>query len=71
MSFLASFDERVRDLGFEPLALTATHLVRGALIDNAHMDPFDRMLAGQALSKGMSVISADQAIAALGVPVVW
>lgn len=69
--FLASFDDGVRGLGFEPLGVTAAHMVRGAQLDSAHKDPFDRMLAGQALVENLKVVTADPAFAKMGVEVVW
>lgn len=69
--FLASFYDSVRGLGFEPLGLTATHMVRGAQLDSRHKDPFDRMLAGQALVEGLTVVTADPAFKAMGVKVLW
>jgi PIN domain nuclease of toxin-antitoxin system len=69
--FLAHFDTRVRDLGFEPIGLTSTHMIRGAEIEALHKDPFDRMLSGQALSEGLTIVSTDRAFKALGVPVLW
>lgn len=69
--FLAAFDERVRDLGFAPRAVTSAHMIRGAEIDAAHKDPFDRMLAGQALVDGLNIVTADRSFANLGVEVLW
>ena len=70
-AFLTAFDARVRELGFEPLTVTAAQMIRGAEIDAAHRDPFDRMLAGQAIVEGMTIVSADRAFAGLGVDVMW
>lgn len=70
-AFLASFDDRVRGLGFEPLAITASHAVHGAAIDAPHKDPFDRMLAGQVLAEGLTLVSTDPAFEVLGVPAQW
>ena len=37
----------------------------------AHKDPFDRMLAAQALIEGVPIVSNDAAFAGFGVQVVW
>lgn len=70
-AFLTAFDERARELGFAPLPVEATHAVRGATIDAPHKDPFDRMLAGQALVEGITMVSADPAFRLLGVEPRW
>lgn len=69
--FLADFDANVIALGFAPLAVTAAHMVRGAGIEAQHKDPFDRIIAGQALAENLVVVTADKAVAALGAAVVW
>ncbi len=69
--FLSNFDERVRALGFEPLPVAASHAVRGAEINASPKDPFDRMLAGQALVEGVTMVTADPAFELLGVNTWW
>jgi PIN domain nuclease of toxin-antitoxin system len=69
--FLGDFDRQVIALGFAPLAVTAAHMVAGAGIDAPHKDPFDRIIAGQALVENLVVVTADTAIAGLGAAVVW
>ena len=70
-AFLAAFDDSLRANNFTPLAVTAAHASTGAQLAGAHNDPFDRLLAGQALVEQMHIVSADPAMTALGVPVVW
>ncbi len=69
--FLANFDTHVITLGFAPLTVTAAHMVRGAGIEAPHKDPFDRILAGQALVENLVIVTADEALACLGAAVVW
>lgn len=69
--FLAAFDERVAGLGYEPMSLTAAHVVRGIELDSPHKDPFDRLLAGQALVEGLTMVTADAAMRSIGVPLMW
>lgn len=69
--FLADFDAGINMLGFTPLAVIARHMVTGAEIVGAHKDPFDRILAGQALVDGLTLITADPAFEALAVKVAW
>jgi PIN domain nuclease of toxin-antitoxin system len=69
--FLADFDANVLALSFLPMPVTAAHMVAGAELTAPHKDPFNRMLAGQALVEQMAVVTADAQFQALGVHVVW
>jgi PIN domain nuclease of toxin-antitoxin system len=69
--------EQARADGFGVLSVAWAHARRlqelpfprlgGAL----HRDPFDRLLAAQALSEGIPIVTRDPAIAAYGVGVIW
>ena len=41
------------------LSVTGVHAERAALLDIAHKDPFDRLLAAQALEEGLTLVSVD------------
>lgn len=70
-SFLAEFDARIAKLGWRELPLTNAHAVAAGQLVGSHKDPFDRMLAAQAITEGLTVATIDPAIAALGAKVVW
>lgn len=70
-SFLDEFDSSLRRYAFEPLAINSQHAVRGARLPGEHRDPFDRLLVGQALCEGLTIATADRALATLGAPVIW
>jgi PIN domain nuclease of toxin-antitoxin system len=61
----------VREDGFIPLDVRAEHALRAGLLSAPHRDPFDRMLAAQALLEGLEVVSRDPRLAALGAKTVW
>ena len=42
-----------------PLAVTVQHAERAGLLDFAHKDPFDRLLAAQALEENLTLVSVD------------
>ena len=42
-----------------PLAVTVQHAERAGLLDFAHKDPFDRLLAAQALEENLTLSSVD------------
>jgi len=69
--FLAEFDDRLRGHQFQPLHVTSQHAIRGASLPGRHKDPFDRLLAGQALCEGLTIATVDMHLAGLGAPVFW
>ena len=67
-----SFDEQVSRLGADVIAIEARHAITAGSLDWAHRDPFDRMLAAQAMSEGLELVSADAVFARLpGLSVMW
>ena len=56
---------------FEPLAITVEHGRMAGRMPGAHKDPFDRMLAAQALIEDVPIITNDAAFAGFGVKVIW
>lgn len=42
-----------------PLAVTVSHAERAGLLETAHKDPFDRLLAAQALDEALVFASID------------
>lgn len=57
----------VADEGFEPLSITFEHAERAGALPPHHRDPFDRMLAAQALLEGLTVVTHDPAFEPYGV----
>ncbi|MFI2791999.1 PIN domain-containing protein [Haloferula sp. A504] len=57
--------------GWIPLPLTLPNAADAASIEHPHRDPFDRMLAAQALSEGLVILTRDRAFPSLGVEVIW
>lgn len=63
--------ELMRRNGFLSLPVTDAHAMRAGLLVGEHRDPFDRLIAAQALCEEMIVISRDPKIAAFGCAVIW
>ena len=63
-------DDVIRD-GFHHLPVLAKHGVHGGSLPGAHKDPFDRVIAAQALIEDCVVVTCDAAIAAFGCKVLW
>jgi PIN domain nuclease of toxin-antitoxin system len=58
-------------LGFQPLPICLRHGYAAGRLKAAHRDPFDRMLAAQAMAERLTLVSRDPAFAALGVDAIW
>ena len=67
----ARFDELLRADGFGHLPMTARHALRAGAYEQAHRDPFDRMLAAQAELEGLQLVSCDRAMAPFPVRCLW
>lgn len=57
--------------GFVELPINSAHMVRSAMLPGEHRDPFDRILAAQAIIENMALISLDEKIPSLGVLTRW
>ncbi|WP_203308896.1 MULTISPECIES: type II toxin-antitoxin system VapC family toxin [Sphingomonas] len=68
---IEDFDAAIRRDGFVHLPVMHAHAVRGGLMPGSHRDPFDRILAAQALTDDLTVVTRDAEIAAFGCKVVW
>lgn len=69
VDLLDRFEETAEAFEFQILQINLAHVRRSGMLPLAHRDPFDRILAAQALVEGLTVVSADPALAALGAPV--
>jgi PIN domain nuclease of toxin-antitoxin system len=57
--------------GFEFLDLTVEAALLAGRLAGTHKDPFDRMLAAQALVLDIPIISADSELEGFGVRLIW
>lgn len=64
-------DACVNKYGFTILGIDPTHTARLIGMPFHHKDPFDRLLAAQALVEGIPIISNDSALDAYGIRRVW
>ncbi|MBA4172862.1 MAG: PIN domain nuclease [Hyphomicrobium sp.] len=64
-------DQMVTDNGWQPLALSIAHAQLAGRLPGHHKDPFDRMLAAQALIEDVPIATNDAALADFGVKVIW
>jgi PIN domain nuclease of toxin-antitoxin system len=64
-------DAVMDQFGFRPLPITVAHGRLAGLLPGAHRDPFDRMLAAQAILEAMPLVTADRAFRDFDVQVLW
>lgn len=64
-------DEAVAGGGIALLGISREHAVRVAALPWHHRDPFDRMIAVQAIANGLTLMARDAAFDAYGVDRVW
>ena len=68
---VSAFEEVVAAEGFDLLPLSAVHAIRAGSYGTEHRDPFDRMLAAQAVVEGLTLVSRDRWLRGMGAEVVW
>lgn len=65
------FEIRCAGEGFGLLPLSHVHALYAGSIRAEPRDPFDRMLAAQAIVEGLTIVSSDLAFDALGARRLW
>ena len=63
--------EQLSANAFGPLEISFRHVARVATLPFHHPDPFDRLLAAQALEEGCPIVSADASFRKYGVKRIW
>jgi PIN domain nuclease of toxin-antitoxin system len=66
-----SFEAGVIASRFERLPIAFAHAEAVASLPHDHSDPFDRMLAVQCLSEGLTLVTHDRRFAAYGIDILW
>lgn len=56
---------------FSILGLKALHAINAGKLPGEHRDPFDRLIAAQASTEGMGLVSADKVLRHLGLEPIW
>jgi PIN domain nuclease of toxin-antitoxin system len=69
--FIQGFQEGLAEQGFQSLPITIEHGQRAGLLEGSHKDPFDRILAAQALIEDCAIVTNDEKIARFGARTVW
>jgi PIN domain nuclease of toxin-antitoxin system len=61
----------LRDAGARELPITLVHAAAVEQLPWHHRDPFDRLLVAQAGVENAAIVSADEALRAYGVELIW
>lgn len=71
-ALVSGFDDVCNRLRARPVAITHRHALRAGGFSWDHRDPFDRMLAAQALLDDLILVTTDATFAALpGIRLLW
>jgi PIN domain nuclease of toxin-antitoxin system len=65
------FIPRVTAAGYQLLPISAEHALRAGLLPGDHKDPFDRMIAAQAIHENLALLSNDSELDVFGVRREW
>jgi PIN domain nuclease of toxin-antitoxin system len=68
---LMDFESRETAAGFVIAGITASQAIRSGLLPLHHRDPFDRLLAAQALDLQIPLVSRDRVFDQYGVRRIW
>jgi len=67
----SNFERNLQQAGYRLLPIGTDVALRAGRIQNIHKDPFDRMIAAQALALDIPVLSIDAKLDAFGVRRIW
>lgn len=71
-AIVASFGRQVAHLYASELTVSSPHTLAAGQLDWDHKDPFDRILAAQAMVEGLTLVTADEDLQAFGsVATLW
>ena len=65
------FFDAIAHYGMVPLPIALEHAHRAGSLQGGHRDPFDRLLAAQALAEDIPVVTVDPAFQMFNVRVIW
>ena len=70
-SLVTNFELEMQTVKFSVLSISILHARQAGLMTAAHRDPFDRLLAAQAMIEGLTLVTSDSRMAPLGAAVLW
>lgn len=71
-AIVTSFGRQIAHLSASELVVSSPHTLAAGQLDWGHKDPFDRMLAAQAMVEGLTLVTADEHLQQFGpVSTLW
>ena len=58
------------DNGYNEIAITSQHAIAVSGLQDIHRDPFDRVLVAQAITEGITLLTADKLVAKYSGPII-
>ena len=58
------------DNGYSEIAITSQHAIAVSGLPDIHRDPFDRVLVAQAITEGITLLTADKLVAQYSGPII-
>ena len=71
LPLIANFENECQTENFRVLPIAVDHARMAGLMQHDHRDPFDRLLAAQAIIEGLTLITVDRKLGALGASCAW
>jgi PIN domain nuclease of toxin-antitoxin system len=68
---LREFELSIFSAGYQLLETKPSHVIRAGMLPLHHRDPFDRLMAAQALELGIPIVSRDRVFGRYGVKRIW
>jgi PIN domain nuclease of toxin-antitoxin system len=68
---LDNFETELAAAEIRLLPISVLHARTAGQIQSRHRDPFDRLLAAQAIAEGLTLVTADAKLAGLGATILW
>lgn len=65
------FSDVMDEAGYTLLSIETGHALRAGRMPGEHRDPFDRMLAAQALDADVPILSTDEKLDSFGIRRIW
>jgi PIN domain nuclease of toxin-antitoxin system len=69
--FEREFLDDMESAGYTLLSVTTAHALRAGRLQGNHGDPFDRMIAAQALAEDIPILSIDTKLDSFGITRIW
>lgn len=68
---VANYEEHLATLGASEVSISSSHALLAGAFEVDHRDPFDRMIAAQAVALSMPVVTSDAAFGLFPCRVIW